>query len=49
MIHALIAQIFIAHTEYVTPTGMKSSKENTESETQPQPVIVEAKISKCST
>ena len=43
----MIAQIFNPTLELIVPTGTQTNKENVEIETKA--VIVEAKISKCST
>ena len=43
----MIAQIFILAAELVIPTGTQTNEANAEIETQP--VIVEVKISRCST
>ena len=46
LIPAVIAHIFIPTVELVIPTGTETDETNAEIETQP--VIFEAKISKCS-
>ena len=47
LIPEVIAQIFNPTAELVITTGIATNKVNAETETQP--VLVEAKISKCST